>query len=148
MKILYALGVLCITAVTVFGGLDKIVLSCDNVSTDATISVDSDGPVRGYVERLGVWYVAPSSNYLFYANILASNRISHTTQYLYVSPALSNSFFSFNPRTVIVNPANASMTGTNAPTRFVLCDDYVYLQVTNASATNLNIKAIVIYERP
>lgn len=148
MKVLYAIGVLCISAVTVFGGLDKVVLSCDNVSTDATISVDSDGPVKGYAERLLVWYVAPSSNYLFNVNIIASNPVSHTTQSIYASGPISNSFIDFNPRTVIKNPGNADMTGTNAPTRFVLFDDRIYMQVTNAVFTNLNVKAMLIYERP
>jgi hypothetical protein len=142
---------ICITAlmlgcvgVIFAGGLDKVVAKITGVSLTSTKSTATTSAIKGWLERIDLTFSSTTSS----ADIVvsASNSMTGIERTLLTIGGISNSI-SYAPRYV-----PADNTGTNLFTdvanRFVMLDEVIYLTATNATYSNQNLTATIIYERP
>lgn len=148
-KFFSALVVALCAGAVVAGGLDKIVIKASNVSTtDAstvTTPVESGSKVTGWIE--GVDFFVKTAAVTVSPVLTSSNSVSGVVRNI-IKPGVIGTNTGYN--TVRVNAVDIYGTAsfTNDGQRITLLNESIWLAVTNASATNQDITAIVIYQRP
>ncbi len=142
---------ICITAlmlgcvgVIFAGGLDKVVAKITGVSLTSTKSTATTSAIKGWLERIDLTFSSTTSS----ADIVvsASNSMTGIERTLLTIGGISNSI-SYAPRYIPVDNTGTNLF-TDVGNRFVMLDEVIYLTATNATYSNQNLTATIIYERP
>lgn len=141
---IYFLAAAILATVALAGDLGKVVLNVNNINTSATNKQDFSASIKGWIERIDYNFRTNTITNTF--SLISSNAFTGKSATLLSVGAVSTGDCVY-PR------FNADDTGgavafTNNAQRFIVLDEVIYLRANQAAATNQNITATIIYERP
>lgn len=146
MKTFFAVAALFVLTGCAYAGSGIIPLFADNVTTSTTADTVDSEILRGCVERVYIDANVATNDYTVIAGISISNTYSGETRTLVVTNLLGTATnLSIYPRALMVDTSSAAIT--NAYDKISLYDDVLILSVSEASATNRNVRAYIYYTR-